>query len=138
MTSYRLARGGLVDRRTRLNFTFDGKALAGLEGDTLASALLANGIGLVGRSFKYHRPRGILTAGAAEPNALVTIGRDGRREANTRATVQALYDGLAAPSAIARTAVGSAPPRASCCVGCSRSARPAIIARTSGRRITNV
>ena len=90
MTSYRLARGGLVDRRTRLNFTFDGKALAGLEGDTLASALLANGIGLVGRSVKYHRPRGILTAGAAEPNALVTIGRDGRREANTRATVQPL------------------------------------------------
>ncbi len=98
MTSYRLAAGGLVDRRTALSFTFDNKAMQGLAGDTLASALLANGQMLAGRSFKYHRPRGILTAGSAEPNALVTIGRGGRSEPNTRATMQALYEGLEARS----------------------------------------
>ncbi|MDX3924262.1 MAG: sarcosine oxidase subunit alpha family protein [Shinella sp.] len=98
MTSYRLAKGGLVDRAAVLSFTFDGAPLQGLAGDTLASALLANGRRLVGRSFKYHRPRGILTAGAAEPNALMTIGREGRTEPNTRATMQELYDGLAARS----------------------------------------
>ncbi|MCF3642532.1 sarcosine oxidase subunit alpha family protein [Rhizobium sp. TRM95111] len=98
MTSRRLAEGGLIDRSATLRFTFDGRPLSGHAGDTLASALLANGIGLVGRSFKYHRPRGVLTAGAAEPNALVAIGRGGRREANTRATVQPLYDGLSAES----------------------------------------
>jgi sarcosine oxidase subunit alpha len=98
MTSYRLAGGGLVDRAKPLSFTFDGKAMQGFDGDTLASALLANGQILAGRSFKYHRPRGILTAGSAEPNALVTIGRGGRTEPNTRATMQALYDGLEAKS----------------------------------------
>ncbi|WEX74480.1 sarcosine oxidase subunit alpha [Sinorhizobium numidicum] len=98
MTPYRLAKGGLVNRRAPLSFTFDGKPMQGFEGDTLASALLANGRLLVGRSFKYHRPRGILTAGAAEPNALVTIGSGGRTEPNTRATVQELYDGLEARS----------------------------------------
>ncbi|MET0359538.1 MAG: sarcosine oxidase subunit alpha family protein [Pararhizobium sp.] len=98
MTPYRLAAGGLIDRRAPLSFTFDGKPLEGYAGDSLASALLANGRLLVGRSFKYHRPRGILTAGAAEPNALMTIGRDGRTEANTRATMQELYDGLEARS----------------------------------------
>ncbi|MGO7638704.1 2Fe-2S iron-sulfur cluster-binding protein, partial [Rhizobium leguminosarum] len=67
-------------------------------GDTLASALLANGVQLFGRSFKYHRPRGILTAGAAEPNALVTTGSGGRTEPNTRATMIELHDGLAAKS----------------------------------------
>ena len=72
--------------------------MTGLAGDTLASALLANGRMLVGRGFKYHRPRGILTAGSAEPNALVTLGRGGRTEPNTRATVQELYDGLEAVS----------------------------------------
>ena len=76
-----------IDRAKPLDFTFDGKPMRGFAGDTLASALLANGRLLVGRSFKYHRPRGILTAGAAEPNALVTIGQGGRTEANTRATV---------------------------------------------------
>ncbi|MCB1435246.1 MAG: (2Fe-2S)-binding protein, partial [Alphaproteobacteria bacterium] len=71
----------------------------GLQGDTLASALLANGVHLVGRSFKYHRPRGILSAGAEEPNALVTIERDAARKTpNVRATVQELYDGLKAKS----------------------------------------
>ncbi|MUZ62427.1 sarcosine oxidase subunit alpha [Agrobacterium vitis] len=98
MTSYRLKSGGLVDRKTALPFTFDGKAMSGFAGDTLASALLANGQQLVGRSFKYHRPRGILTAGAAEPNALMTIGRGGRTEPNTRATMQELYARLEANS----------------------------------------
>ena len=99
MTSYRLAKGGgLIDRARPLSFTFDGRSMQGLEGDSLASALLANGQRLVGRSFKYHRPRGILTAGAAEPNALMTIGRGGRTEPNTRATMQELYEGLEARS----------------------------------------
>ncbi|MBB6221369.1 sarcosine oxidase subunit alpha family protein [Rhizobium leguminosarum] len=98
MTSFRLTSGGRIDRATTLGFTFDGKALAGHPGDTLASALLANGVQLVGRSFKYHRPRGILTAGAAEPNALVTTGSGGRTEPNTRATMIELYEGLAAKS----------------------------------------
>lgn len=98
MTSRRLAKGGLIDRSRPISFTFDGKPMQGYEGDTLASALLANGQQLVGRSFKYHRPRGILTAGAAEPNALMTIGRGGRTEPNTRATMQELYDGLEAKS----------------------------------------
>ncbi|MEO0358678.1 MAG: 2Fe-2S iron-sulfur cluster-binding protein, partial [Pseudomonadota bacterium] len=89
---------GLIDRNTRLNFTFDGKALTGLGGDTLASALLANDVRLVGRSFKYHRPRGIVTTGSEEPNALMTIKRSGSQDPNTRATVQALYDGLVASS----------------------------------------
>lgn len=98
MTSYRLPKGGLVDRSVSIPFTFDDRVCSGHPGDTLASALLANGRRLVGRSFKYHRPRGIMTAGAAEPNALVTIGRDGRTEPNTRATMQELYAGLEAHS----------------------------------------
>ncbi|MGV3551749.1 sarcosine oxidase subunit alpha family protein [Rhizobium sp.] len=98
MSSYRLPQGGQIDRQSRLGFSFDGTSLVGHDGDTLASALLANGRQLVGRSFKYHRPRGILTAGAAEPNALMTIGSGGRTEANTRATMQDLYDGLEARS----------------------------------------
>ncbi|PSC04161.1 sarcosine oxidase subunit alpha [Alsobacter soli] len=98
MSSYRLPSGGLVDRAASLAFTFDGKPMQGFAGDTLASALLANGQRLVGRSFKYHRPRGVLTAGAAEPNALVTIGTGGRTEPNTRATMQELYAGLEATS----------------------------------------
>ncbi len=98
MSSYRLATGGRIDRSAPLRFTFDGAPLTGFAGDTLASALLGSGRRLVARGFKYHRPRGILTAGSAEPNALVTIGRGGRREPNTRATVQELYDGLEAVS----------------------------------------
>ncbi|TCL74470.1 sarcosine oxidase subunit alpha family protein [Rhizobium sp. BK251] len=98
MTAYRLASGGLVDRESGLSFTFDGKRMRGFEGDTLASALLANDELLVGRSFKYHRPRGIVTAGSSEPNALVAIGRDARTEPNTRATVAELYQGLTAAS----------------------------------------
>ena len=81
-----------------INFTFDGRALTAKPGQTLAAALLANGIKLVGRSFKYHRPRGILSAGVEEPNALVTVGEGGRSEPNTRATDLFVYEGLAANS----------------------------------------
>jgi heterotetrameric sarcosine oxidase alpha subunit len=95
---HRLVEGGLVDRTKRLSFTFDGSELTGHPGDTLASALLANGVRLVGRSFKYHRPRGILTAGSEEPNALVELRSRARREPNTRATTIELYDGLDAES----------------------------------------
>ncbi|SIQ33272.1 sarcosine oxidase subunit alpha [Rhizobium sp. RU20A] len=98
MSPHRLDNGGLVDRGQSLDFSFDGRRMRGLAGDTLASALLANGITLVGRSFKYHRPRGIVTAGASEPNALVTIGTGARSEPNTRATVAELHDGLTAKS----------------------------------------
>jgi sarcosine oxidase subunit alpha len=99
VTAFRTAAGGRVDRARKLGFTFDGTAYEGLAGDTLASALLANGVHLVGRSFKYHRPRGILTAGSEEPNALVTVRRDAARETpNLRATQVELYDGLVARS----------------------------------------
>ena len=99
MSAFRTASGGRVDRARRLHFTFDGKTFEGLQGDTLASALLANGVHLVGRSFKYHRPRGILTAGAEEPNALVALRRDAARDTpNLRATQVELYHGLAACS----------------------------------------
>ena len=90
--------GGLVDRSKPMNFTFNGKSMQGLAGDTLASALLANGQVLVGRSFKYHRPRGILTAGSEEPNALVHLRSGAAQEPNTRATVAELFDGLTATS----------------------------------------
>jgi heterotetrameric sarcosine oxidase alpha subunit len=95
---FRLASGGIVDRARVLGFTFDGKSYQGLPGDTLASALLANGERLVGRSFKYHRPRGIFSAGAEEPNALIEMRGGARREPNTRATMIELYDGLEAAS----------------------------------------
>jgi sarcosine oxidase subunit alpha len=94
----RLMDGGLIDRSRTLGFTFDGTRYTGHPGDTLASALLANGVRLVGRSFKYHRPRGILTAGPEEPNALVELRTGARREPNTRATTIELYDGLVAAS----------------------------------------
>ena len=89
---------GLVERDRPISFTFDGRVYRGLRGDTLASALLANGVRLVGRSFKYHRPRGIHTAGSEEPNALVTTGVGDARTPNVRATVQELWDGLVARS----------------------------------------
>ncbi len=94
----RLADGGLIDRSKKVRFSFDGEQLTGHHGDTLASALLANGIRLVGRSFKYHRPRGILTAGSEEPSALVELRNGARREPNTRATTIELYEGLSAAS----------------------------------------
>jgi methylglutamate dehydrogenase subunit C len=90
--------GGLIDRSRRLRASFDGHAIDGFAGDTLASALLANGLRLVGRSFKYHRPRGILTAGPEEPNALVELRTGSRREPNTRATTIEMFDGLEAAS----------------------------------------
>ncbi|MGB5557345.1 MAG: sarcosine oxidase subunit alpha family protein [Paracoccaceae bacterium] len=97
--STRLATGGRLLNRTRaIDFTFNGKHLRGFEGDTLASALLANGQTLVGRSFKYHRPRGIVASGAEEPNALVNLGEGGRFEPNQRATTTELFQGLTATS----------------------------------------
>jgi sarcosine oxidase subunit alpha len=96
--AYRLPSGGRVDRSRPLQFRFDGRSYRGFHGDTLASALLANDVRLVGRSFKYHRPRGILSAGSEEPNALVELRSGARREPNTRATVAELYDGLEAAS----------------------------------------
>ncbi|MFG1465185.1 sarcosine oxidase subunit alpha family protein [Xanthobacter sp. DSM 24535] len=94
----RLSSGGLIDRAKPLAFTFDGKDYKGFAGDTLASALLANDVRLVGRSFKYHRARGIYSAGSEEPNALVELRTGARREPNTRATMVELYDGLEATS----------------------------------------
>ena len=94
----RTGSGGRVDRSRVLNFTFDGRHYSGVQGDTLASALLANGVHLVGRSFKYHRPRGIVTAGAEEPNALIQLGEGARTEPNTRATQIEIYDGLTSES----------------------------------------
>jgi heterotetrameric sarcosine oxidase alpha subunit len=90
--------GGQIDRTTRLKFSFDGKQYEGHPGDTLASALLANGVRLMGRSFKYHRPRGPLTAGSEEPNALVELRSGAHQEPNTRATTAELFDGLTARS----------------------------------------
>ena len=81
----RLSQGGRIDRSKPLRFTFDGKTYYGYQGDTLASALLANGVRIFGRSFKYHRPRGVLTAGFEEPNALVELRDGARREPNVRA-----------------------------------------------------
>jgi sarcosine oxidase subunit alpha len=99
MQAYRLPGGSCIDRSKPLRFTFNGEALTGYAGDTLASALLANGRALLARSFKYHRPRGLLSHGSEEPNALVTLrGEGGRVDPNTRATMVELRDGLAAES----------------------------------------
>ena len=94
----RAAKGGLIDRTRTICFSFDGQSFGGYPGDTLASALLANGVSLMGRSFKYHRPRGVLAAGVEEPNALVGAGSGGRYEPNTRASDLFIYDGLTAVS----------------------------------------
>jgi sarcosine oxidase subunit alpha len=90
--------GGIVDRSRPLRFVYDGAPYVGYAGDTVASALLANGVHLVARSFKYHRPRGIHAAGIEEPSALLQLGEGARSEPNVRATVQPLYDGLVAES----------------------------------------
>ncbi|MEL6372435.1 MAG: sarcosine oxidase subunit alpha family protein [Pseudomonadota bacterium] len=95
---YRLKKGGVIDRSRAVPFWFDGEECVGHPGDTLASALLANGHLLVGRSFKFHRPRGIMTAGAAEPNALLTVGEGARATPNTPATMVPLTPGLVARS----------------------------------------
>ena len=95
---YRLPEGGAIDRSRPIGFSFNGRPYSGFAGDTLASALLANGVHLVGRSFKYHRPRGILSAGTEEPNALVQIEQGPRGVPNLKATRVELYEGLAASS----------------------------------------
>ena len=90
----RLSTGGAINRDKTISFSFDGKKYTGFEGDTLASALLANDVHLMGRSFKYHRPRGCLTADSHEPNAIVELRSGARREPNTRSTLAELFDGL--------------------------------------------
>ena len=92
----RLSAGGRIDRSKRLGFSLDGKLLGGYQGDTLSSALLANDVTLVGRSMKFHRPRGFLSAGVEEPNGLFTLGEDGRTEPNVAGTTTELFDGLSA------------------------------------------
>ena len=95
----RITNSEFIDQTSRISFKFDGKTLYGFKGDTLASALLANNIHLVGRSFKYHRPRGIMSCGSEEPNAIVQVGNDASMtEPNTRATEIELYEGLEASS----------------------------------------
>lgn len=95
----RLASGGRVKRAKVLNFTFNGKPFQGFAGDTVASALLANGIDIVGRSFKYSRPRGVIAAGAEEPNAILQVGAtEATQIPNVRATQQELYEGLVCSS----------------------------------------
>ncbi len=97
--STRLQTGGsLLNKDVPLNFTFNGRKMKGYQGDTLASALLANNQMLVGRSFKYHRPRGVVSSGAEEPNALINLGEGTRFEPNQRATTTELFDGLVAES----------------------------------------
>lgn len=95
---FRLPDGGQIDRTVTIPFRFDGYSYEGHAGDTLASALLANGVRLVGRSFKYHRPRGILSAGSEEPNALLELRTGARREPNTQATMVEIFSGLVAES----------------------------------------
>ncbi|MGH1415797.1 MAG: sarcosine oxidase subunit alpha family protein [Pelagimonas sp.] len=90
--------GGLIDRSTEVSFSFDGKKFTGYRGDTLASALLANDVRLMGRSFKYHRPRGVFSSGSEEPNALVELRTGPRQEPNTRSTTVELFEGLEANS----------------------------------------
>ncbi|MGN5477195.1 2Fe-2S iron-sulfur cluster-binding protein [Cupriavidus basilensis] len=94
----RLGTGGRIHRGEPLTFTFNGREYQGYQGDTLASALLANGVRFVARSFKYHRPRGIVTADVAEPNAVVQLERGAHTVPNARATEIELYQGLVATS----------------------------------------
>jgi sarcosine oxidase subunit alpha len=95
---FRVGRGGRVDREQEIEFTFNGRRYTGLVGDTLCSALLANGVHLVGRSWKYHRPRGVVSAGAEEPNALFQLEKGGRTIPNARGTQVELYQDLDASS----------------------------------------
>jgi len=96
--SHRIPGKGLIDRQRPLRFTFDGTTFEGFAGDTLASALLANGQRLIGRSFKYHRPRGVMTTGSEDPSALIEVLEGAQQTPNVRATVQELYAGLTAQS----------------------------------------
>jgi len=93
---FRLPKGGIIDRKQPLNFTFNGRSLQGYAGDSLAAALLANGIHHVARSFKFHRPRGIYSAGEEEPNALLEVGEGALRVPNSRATMVRLQESLSA------------------------------------------
>ncbi len=95
---FRLDKGGLINRNKKISFKFNGKKYSGYEGDTLASALIANGVHLVGRSFKYHRPRGFFGAGVDEPYAIVQMNRNNEVDPNVRATEQELFEGLEAKS----------------------------------------
>jgi len=104
--THRLPSGGRIDRATTLRFTFNGRRYTGHPGDTLASALLANGVTLVARSWKYHRPRGIVGSGVEEPNAIVQVDTGARTVPNARATEVALHDGLVAASVNAWPGVG--------------------------------
>ncbi len=96
--NFRLEKGGLINRSKKISFKFNGKKYYGYEGDTIASALLANGVHLVGRSFKYHRPRGFFGAGVDEPYAIVQMYRNNEVDPNVRATEQELFEGLEAKS----------------------------------------
>ncbi|MDP7196720.1 MAG: 2Fe-2S iron-sulfur cluster-binding protein, partial [SAR202 cluster bacterium] len=99
MSNQRIKSGEYIDETSRISFKFNGKKYYGYKGDTLASALLANNIHLVGRSFKYHRPRGIMTAGSEEPNAIIQIGNDeALTDPNARATEIEIFEGLEANS----------------------------------------
>ena len=95
---FRLDKGGLINRNKKISFKFNGKKYFGYEGDTLASALIANGVHLVGRSFKYHRPRGFFGAGVDEPYAIVQLKRNNETDPNIKATEQELFEGLEAES----------------------------------------
>ena len=98
-SNLRVQSSEFIDETIRISFKFNGKTYHGFKGDTLASALLANDIHLVGRSFKYHRPRGIMTAGSEEPNAIVQVNDStDRTEPNVRATEVEIYEGLEASS----------------------------------------
>ena len=103
--SQRLNQGGRVDRKRPIRFTFNGKSYTGYQGDTLASALLANGVSMVARSWKYHRPRGILGSGVEEPNALVQLFEGNRLIPNARMTEVELVDGLMAKSIHAKPSI---------------------------------
>ena len=114
---FRRPSGGLIDRSRLVDFRFDGRDFTGHPGDTLASALLANGEHMVARGFKYHRPRGIFGAGSEDPTALVQIGKDAARtDPNTRVTEQELYDGLEAMAHLT-------------CVGAGRAEISAVVER---------
>ena len=95
---FRLSSGGRINRSTPLSFTFDGTRYVGFAGDTLASALLASGVRIVGRSFKLHRPRGLVGCWCEEPNAIVQLGEGAKLVANIKATQIELFDGLSARS----------------------------------------
>ena len=98
MTRPTRTKSSLINTNKKLSFVFNGKKYEGFQGDTLASALLANDVKLIARSFKYHRPRGIFTSGSHEPNALVEIIHDDYNEPNSKATTVELYEGLVAKS----------------------------------------